>query len=450
MAEELEIETEDSAPKERKKFRLPRFYYVIGVILIGFVVLMVLHRRQAAHSSLGTPPSVQPGNPNHETSAEADQIIKHDQMESNRALHDRKFISQGGSFMPTLTKDNSDPLVNYAASVNGDTHGNNLPSGNGASAQRPPGRHDFGQTNQAESNNQAPETMTLPQSPKEQKRLLAAIKREMSGNQGKQLPGMLTVKARSKKSQSVNGGGASTEMASSQSGAATPPSQSSSQTSGRVLVHTGQLLYAVNDLKADSNGANFVQATVQAGRYVGAELQGSFKKLQSDRLELTFKTLSWHNHTYRINAVGVNPNSPQIGLASEVDHHYLERFGGLFLTSALSAVGQSLQQQGTTATYGGFGGTSQTTVPTKTPLQMGLIGLGGVANGFANMAQKAAAQGPTVILAANTPIGVLFRSDWKASAPSNAENSSATGASSNSGPTRLPYLPPANQVFSGD
>ena len=438
--------TEVAPPKERKHFRIPRFYFVLGVILLAFVAAIFLRGKPASNTSLGHPPKEQAGNPQNDTSTEANKIIKRDKSLATSARHSRTFISQGHSFFPTLTHENSDLLDGYSTQVGGDTHGKDLPSGD-ASSSGDSGRHPIGQTNASSSSQSDQETMDLPPSPQEQKKLLAAIKREMGGQQTKSLPGMLTVKGPSK-SVASNSGEPGYEAVSAQTGSSShsAPTTTPTRRPGKVLAHAGQLLYAVNDLKADSNGANFVQATVDAGRFSGAVLQGSFRNLKSDRLELIFTTLSWRNHTYRVKAIGVNPNSPQVGLASEVDHHYLERFGGMFLTSALSAVGQSLQQQGTTASYT-LNGTTQTTVPTKTPLQMGLIGLGGVANGFSSLAQKAANTGPTVILAANTPIGILFRSDWTSSAPPKGGDDAAA---TSKGPSRLPYLPPANQVFSGD
>jgi len=218
-----------------------------------------------------------------------------------------------------------------------------------------------------------------------------------------------------------------------------PGAASSSSAEGKsVFVRTGHLLYAAMDLEANSDSANFVQATVQAGPFRGARLQGTFKKTKNDDLEVVFSTLSWRNGTYHVNSLAVNPEEPKVGLVSEVNHHYITRFGGLFLTGVFSAVGQQLAQQGTTTSISTTTGLTQTTVPTKTPLQYGLIGLGGVAQGFSQIAAEGARREPTVVVSARTPVGVLFKEDWVDNPTANLPNATID-APAPAGD--LPYLP---------
>ncbi|WNV05830.1 TrbI/VirB10 family protein [Candidatus Methylospira mobilis] len=129
----------------------------------------------------------------------------------------------------------------------------------------------------------------------------------------------------------------------------------STQTNQRKLdITPGTLLYAVNDLQLSSEGANpEARATVLSGQYKNWVAIGSFEsKEETMRIKYT-KLISTSGEIFTINAYGVPPDT-DTAVIGNVDHHYIERWGGLVAASFLQGFGQATQLSGVTG-YGGIG-----------------------------------------------------------------------------------------------
>lgn len=433
--------TEPPKAKKRFKIKIPKFvWFLLGALVLFGLLRYVTSSDQSNVSHSEIAPRLQVTNPNLTSASDAEAIKARDEKIGQAALGSNQFIAQGGSYNPTLTRENNDPLDSYAHN-------------NAASAKDPSGMP----TGAVGTYNPPAVSMNSTQVAEQNQlneQLASAMKDVLKGTDRKTLAGLGT-QLRSRETDqdgarassglpgvTMNPGHSPTAPGSSVTMVSAPGTTPIDNTkTHKVLMRTGHLLYAANDLLSNSDSSNFVQVTVQAGPYRGARLQGSFKTLGSDQLELDFKIISWKDRTYQIDAIGVNPNEPQVGMATSVNNHYLQRFGGLFLTSAMQAVGQELQQEGTSTQLSTNAGVMQTNRPRKSPLQIGLIGMGGVAQGFSGLAAQAATRKPTIILAAKTPVGVLFKTDWVDKPENNLPNAVGNGEPSPSSVSHLPYLP---------
>lgn len=382
----------------KPKRKIPIGFLVIGAAVIAMAALLTFNgRAKPARSQISQAPDLPRGDPSQTPEMIADAQKQKDAQLVDRALNSPKFLANGGSVQPNLTREINDPLTGYSSTVAG-----------AQPAPVPASQSAFtvgqNQTLPIAAPPPSQSSAFAPEYPR-QSSLLTAMQNEMSK------PERLAVSSPTTVSGAIAERCANCEAEAKARDAATPTG-SEADSGAAVLMRTGRLLYAAMDLEANSDSANFVQATVQSGPFRGARLQGSFKKTKNDDLEIAFNTISWNKGTYRIDALAVNPEEPKIGLVSSVDHHYISRFGGLFLTGSLAAVGQQLAQQGTTTTTSATSGFNQTTVPKKTPLQYGLIGLGGVAQGLSQLASQNVMRETTVIVSARTPVGVLFKTDW--------------------------------------
>jgi len=175
-------------------------------------------------------------------------------------------------------------------------------------------------------------------------------------------------------------------------------------------VHIGSVLYAVNDLRLDSDSSNTpAMATVVGGKLDGAKVMGGFKR-EGGYLVVAFnKLVTKSGKTYSIKGVAVDPNTPQATVRTAINHHYLARWGGLIGASFLSGFGQAVSMTGTTqaSSVGNGGSSTLTSHPNYSLRQQEYIAAGKVGQKLSNDMQQQFNEPPTVTLAANQPIGIL-------------------------------------------
>ncbi len=186
-----------------------------------------------------------------------------------------------------------------------------------------------------------------------------------------------------------------------------------------IVVKTGDILFAVIDTSVNTDEPGPILATIVSGRLKGSKLIGSFRlPANADKLILTFNTLSipGENKTVSINAYAVDPNTARTALASQVNHHYLSRYGALFASTFIEGFGNAFQSANTTITIGGTGGTTDTTVQNgigRSTLENAVIGLATVGKAWGKVASQNMNRPTTIQLYSGTGVGVLFTQDLK-------------------------------------
>lgn len=183
------------------------------------------------------------------------------------------------------------------------------------------------------------------------------------------------------------------------------------------LIKSGTVIFAVLDTQANSDYPDSpVMATVVEGKYKGAKLLGKLVTTkgvagQMDRIALNFTLMNmdvWPR-SKTITAYGIDPDTARTVMASDVNYHYLKRFGAVMATSFLQGYASALTTSGSTSTTGIFGTSS--TYPQLDPRSKFLVGLGQVGQTLGNTTQNWVNIPPTVRVDPGVGLGILFMSD---------------------------------------
>jgi type IV secretory pathway VirB10-like protein len=95
-------------------------------------------------------------------------------------------------------------------------------------------------------------------------------------------------------------------------------------------------------------------------------------------------------------------------MASEVNYHYMQRFGAIMATSFLQGYATGVTNEGTSTT--GIFGTS-TSHPSLSPANKIMVGLGQVGQTLGSVTQNYINIPPTVKVDSGVSLGILFMSD---------------------------------------
>jgi len=181
------------------------------------------------------------------------------------------------------------------------------------------------------------------------------------------------------------------------------------------LVKAGTIAYAVLDTAVDSDYPDTpVMATVVQGPLKGAKLIGKLNLAQGapgrDRVSLNFTQIDkdeWIT-SKTVSAFAVDPDTARTVLASDVDYHYLKRYGAIMATSFLSGYSSAITQAGTSTT--GIFGTSSTH-NALSPSNKIAVGLGQIGTNLTNIVQPYVNTPVTVKVNSGVGLGILFVAD---------------------------------------
>ncbi|WP_017377095.1 TrbI/VirB10 family protein [Piscirickettsia salmonis] len=196
--------------------------------------------------------------------------------------------------------------------------------------------------------------------------------------------------------------------------------QQGQSTAANIIEKSGAILFAVLDtqLNSDQPGTP-VMATIVQGKFKDAKLLGSFKR-EDDKLVISFDhmSLSALDHSISIKAYAINATTAQNALASDVDNHYLLRYGGLFASAFLQGFGEYFSDTSNSLCNGSttcIVTSDQTSAATeKTSKKAVYSGLGQVGTTLGQQAASEFNRPPTVTLNQGVGMGILFMSDVKA------------------------------------
>src|SRR3990167_8226791 len=184
-----------------------------------------------------------------------------------------------------------------------------------------------------------------------------------------------------------------------------------------AVIKAGTIAFAVLDTAVDSDYPTTpVMATIVSGPFKGAKLLGKLSVTQStsgqlDRVGLSFNLMNmdaW-SQSKSINAFAIDPDTARTVLASQVDYHYLKRYGAMMASSFITGYANAITTSGATTTTGIFG--TSTTHPQLSPGQNIAVGLGQVGQTIGNTVQNYVNIPPTVKVDSGVGLGILFMSD---------------------------------------
>ena len=174
-----------------------------------------------------------------------------------------------------------------------------------------------------------------------------------------------------------------------------------------ILIKAGTQLFAVSDLALSSDYLGPVSLSIlEAGPLYRAKLLGSMVHLEDKmRLELTRMVLA-SGEEFSVNAVALDLKTTYAAVASNVDHHYLSRFGWWGFGTVLSAVGNATQLVAQQVLRNNDGSVTETV--SLTAQQQALIALGGIGSEIGNLMSDQINQPTTVHIDLHEELGVFF------------------------------------------
>ncbi len=186
-----------------------------------------------------------------------------------------------------------------------------------------------------------------------------------------------------------------------------------------VAIKAGSILFGVIDTALDSDSPGTpVLATIVTGPYRGARLMGGFTATkQALAVQFNLMTLPNGASGIPINAWAIDAKTANNAVATNVDNHYLLRYGMLFASAFLQGFGNAYQnytycnpgaQNCSVINTSGNSNLPSNSVTAQTAAYQGLGQLG------TSLSQAAAQQfntPPTITVDQGTGIGVLFMSD---------------------------------------
>jgi intracellular multiplication protein IcmE len=182
-----------------------------------------------------------------------------------------------------------------------------------------------------------------------------------------------------------------------------------------VLVPAGRGIYAHTVLAVDSDTGGPIVLEADTGPLAGSRMLGSFAKNEGERLVVRVRAMTYKGKAVDVNGIVVSPDTMETAVASSVDEHYLERFALPFAAAFVEGLGQAVALGNSATQISPFGGAITTYNPLNFKQQAMLAG--GVAAGrIGQTIQQAVPKGPTIHLAANVSVGVMFLADVAAPA----------------------------------
>lgn len=178
--------------------------------------------------------------------------------------------------------------------------------------------------------------------------------------------------------------------------------------------HIGTIVYGLARTAADSDSPGPVLVTVPAGKLQGAQVVGHFQR-EGHYLVVRFTGMHWAGTDWTIDAIAVDPQTSLPAVRTSVDTHWLSRYssllGGAFL-SALQGYGQAVAQSGQTTVQSVGNSATITTNPQLSSRQQliiaGATAAGTVAQTVGQSVQQGWNQPPTVKIAPDQGMGILF------------------------------------------
>lgn len=186
---------------------------------------------------------------------------------------------------------------------------------------------------------------------------------------------------------------------------------------GARFVQAGTVVPAELLTPINSDHPGPVLAQIISGPLAGSRVMGSFLT-SNNRVVVTFTTIAipGSSKSYTIRALAVNAATASTALATNVNNHYLEKYGLMLASSFVSGYGQAVANQGAVVTVSPLGGYTVANQGLNSH-QILMSALGNVGTQVGDVAQaNAETIKPTVRVAGRHggpyPVGLLFMQDF--------------------------------------
>lgn len=179
------------------------------------------------------------------------------------------------------------------------------------------------------------------------------------------------------------------------------------------LYKAGDVLHAILETSVNSDEPSPVMAKIVSGDLKGTRLIGSIQVV-GKKVVLEFKkaNIPGESRSITISAVAVDPSTSRTALATDVDNHYLARYGLLIASTFLSGWSQAIAQNNMTTTYGPLGNVTQIPKDGLDSRDINKQAFGQVGTELANTARSNIQDfKPTIKVDGGIAIGILLMDD---------------------------------------
>ena len=189
----------------------------------------------------------------------------------------------------------------------------------------------------------------------------------------------------------------------------------------KFFVKAGTIWFGVLDTAINSDADGPVLATVVSGKFHGTKLIGSIDNkpkagtgaasmMEGVTLKFSQMNIPKFTKTISANIVAIDPDTARTYLASDINHHYVYRYGSLFASAFLTGYAKAITAQGTT-TVSPLTGAVTTTTPPLDNKQILFAALGEVGTQWGTQVRPNFNIPPTVTVDQGISLGLLFLSD---------------------------------------
>lgn len=167
----------------------------------------------------------------------------------------------------------------------------------------------------------------------------------------------------------------------------------------------GEVLYAMNTIAINSDVPGPAMIELVSGHLRGGKFIGAFVR-HNKHLLLKLNAFSYEGNTYPVEALAVDPATSGVAMRSDVDSHYLQRWGGLVAASFIEGFASAISSSGLS--------TQSTEVgvivdqPVYSTADQIWIAAGKVGENLAEPMLQNFYRPPTVYLKPGTEIGILI------------------------------------------
>jgi intracellular multiplication protein IcmE len=173
-----------------------------------------------------------------------------------------------------------------------------------------------------------------------------------------------------------------------------------------VLVPAGRGVFAHTIVAVDSDRSGPIVLEADSGAVAGDRMIGTFAKSGIDRLVVKITKVVHGGEVIAVEGLAVAPETMETAVATSIDQHYLERFVLPGAVAFVEGLAQAVELSNSTISSA-FGQTTQSFGPMKFK-QEAEIGVGAAAQAVGNALSQSIPTGPTIKLAVNAGVGVIF------------------------------------------
>lgn len=183
-----------------------------------------------------------------------------------------------------------------------------------------------------------------------------------------------------------------------------------------IILKAGTILFATLDTAVNSDEKGPITATIVSGELKGSKLMGAMSvQTDSETIALNFSAINMpkEKKSMGISAVAIDPDTARTALASDVDHHYLLRWGSLFASSFVQGYASAVASAGQTQTVsqGAAGTVTTTSSPALSGRQQLFQGIASIGTKWSDVVGKNFDRPITITIDQGTGIGVLLTAD---------------------------------------